>query len=69
MKSTVFQIAGVAVIILSVGVVWLLDLYGCAFNTMGCNRIMPRLTAELMTLLVVPVIVGTGLILYGRSLR
>jgi hypothetical protein len=69
MKGIVLQIAGAFVILLAAGAVWMLDLYGCGFNTSGCSRWFPQLTMELVRMLVLPVGVGTTLIIYGRLQR
>ncbi|WP_372422334.1 hypothetical protein [Salinarimonas chemoclinalis] len=69
MKSVAFQLAGVAVIVLGIGGAWMLDLYGCAFNTMGCNRVLPRFHGEMLAFVVVVGAIGLALFGHGRRLR
>tara|TARA_R110002020_G_scaffold126073_1_gene283721 strand:- start:3133 stop:3342 length:210 start_codon:yes stop_codon:yes gene_type:complete len=61
------QVLGLLVILGAIGFWWLLDLYGCAFNTSGCARILPRPTREAMLVLSLPVALGLLLIWLGRS--
>ncbi|MFN4272065.1 MAG: hypothetical protein ACK4F5_04585 [Aliihoeflea sp.] len=69
MNSTAFQLIGLLIILAGAALVWMLDLYGCSFNTNGCSRFWPQLTEGLVWLLVLPVGIGTALILHGRRLR
>lgn len=66
MKGVVAQLCGLAVILIAVGGWWMLDLFGCAFNTAGCARVLPRLSPEVALALAVPVGAGLALILWGR---
>lgn len=68
MKGIAAQVAGLLLIVVPVGGWWLLDLYGCAFNTAGCGRILPHPTSDALVLLL-PVAAGVALILWGRRLR
>lgn len=61
------QLLGVLVILGAIGFWWLLDLYGCAFNTSGCSRILPRPTLDAMLVLSLPVALGMLLIWLGRA--
>ncbi len=63
------QVLGIVVILGSIAVWWLLDLYGCEFNPGGCQRILPRLTPDAFLVLSLPVALGVILILAGRHRR
>lgn len=67
MARRAVQLLGLLVILGAIGLWWLLDLYGCAFNTTGCSRILPRLTFDAMLVLSLPVALGVLLIWLGRS--
>jgi len=69
MRGRILQFLGIFVILLSIGAWWLLDLYGCAFNTNGCSRVLPRFTGEALRFLALPVLLGLGLIILGRRGR
>jgi hypothetical protein len=69
MKSIMLQLGGLLLILLSTGLLWMLDLYGASFNTSGSSRILPRLTMEYVMFLSFPAAIGTALIIYGRRLR
>jgi len=69
MKSILLQTAGMALILLCVGIWWILDLYGCAFNTAGCSRVLPNVSMGAIAGLALPVAFGTSLILAGRWMR
>lgn len=66
MVRRVLQLMGMLLIIGSVAVWWLLDLYGCEFNPGGCKRIFPRPTLDAMLVLALPVALGVLLIYLGR---
>lgn len=66
MARTLLQLLGILVILVSVGGWWLLDRYGCGFNTSGCKGILPRLTLDVVMALSVPVGIGLLLIVLGR---
>lgn len=63
------QVLGVVVILGSIAVWWLFDLYGCEFNPGGCRRIFPRPTLDAMLVLSLPVALGMLLIWLGRKKR
>ena len=69
MKSILLQLAGAGLIVLFVGGWWLLDLFGCSFNTAGCSRLLPRLSLGAVIGLAISVGLGTALILAGRRMR
>ena len=66
MLRLALQLLGVLVILGAIGLWWLLDLYGCAFNTNGCSRILPRPTLDAMLVLSLPVALGVFLVWLGR---
>ncbi|MDD7970915.1 hypothetical protein [Roseinatronobacter alkalisoli] len=63
------QLAGTVLIILFVGGWWLLDRFGCSFNTAGCSSILPTLSLGAVAALIVPVGLGIAMILAGRRIR
>lgn len=68
MKSMTLQMAGLGVIVVALVLWWILDRFGCSFNTAGCSRILPDLSMGAISWLILPVGVGTALVLYGRRL-
>ncbi|RGP36023.1 hypothetical protein [Pseudotabrizicola alkalilacus] len=66
MLRIILQWLGVAIILVSIGGWWLLDGYGCAFNTSGCARLLPRLTREVVKVLTIPIGLGLLLIVLAR---
>lgn len=69
MKSVRLQAAGLLLIVSSVAILWMLDLYGASFNTAGSSRLLPTITTEYVKLLALPLAIGCWLILRGRLLR
>ena len=67
MRNRMLQALGVVVIAVGLALWWLLDLYGCAFNTMGCSRIWPNPLAGSVWFFVLGAVVGTMLIQSGRN--
>ena len=69
MWGRVLQVLGILLILASIGLWWLLDLYGCSFNTSGCTRMLPRLTGDAVVALAGPVGLGMLLFFIGWKLR
>lgn len=69
MRGLLLQGLGVLVIAAGIALWWLLDLYGCAFNTMGCSRVLPNPFAGSVIFFLAGAVIGGGLFYKGRLMR
>lgn len=69
MARLFLQLLGLVLIVAAIGGWWLLDRFGCGFNTSGCAGLLPRLTLDAVLVLSVPVGIGILMIVLGRRSR